>query len=105
MSVVIPERSLQQRMEALARGNRIRIGRADIKREIRSRRLTVLGVLEAPPEFSLGMKVLDLLLASPGVGPVRASRLLQRLQISPVTTVGGLTERQRLELAMAWSRS
>jgi hypothetical protein len=98
MSITIPERSHQQRMDALELANRIRIGCADLKREIRAGRLTVRGVLLAPPEYAAHMKILDLLLAAPGVGPVKAMRTLRHAGISPVKTVGGLTERQCLEL-------
>ncbi|MCA1680473.1 MAG: hypothetical protein LC777_16740 [Actinobacteria bacterium] len=44
-------------------------------------------------------KVADLLLAVPKHGPVKVNKLLSRCQIAPTKTVGGLSQRQREELA------
>jgi hypothetical protein len=43
-------------------------------------------------------KVIDLLLAVPKCGRVKANRILERCRISPARTVNGLTPRQRKEL-------
>jgi hypothetical protein len=44
-------------------------------------------------------KVADLLLALPKYGPVKVNKLLGRCRIAPAKTIGGLTSRQRDELA------
>jgi hypothetical protein len=94
----IPDRSLQQRMEALARGNDVRFRRAVMKRDVRAGRVSALEVLAAPPAFTLTMKVVDLLLCVPKVGRVKAAKVLHHGRVSPSKTLGGMSERQRLEL-------
>jgi hypothetical protein len=93
-----PERSQQQRMEALRRANDIRSERARIKDRLRNGELTITDVLVEPPGCIYTAKVLDLLLAVPKYGRVKANRLLERCRISPAKTVNGLTPRQRKEL-------
>jgi hypothetical protein len=44
-------------------------------------------------------KVADLLLALPKYGPVKVNKLLSRCRIAPSKTIGGLSQRQRNELA------
>jgi hypothetical protein len=92
------ERSLAQRMQALDRANEIRVRRAALKRDLRAGRTTAVATLIDPPEYLQTAKVLDLLLAVPKVGRVRANRELIRCGISPSKTVAGLSDRQRREL-------
>jgi len=93
-----PERSQQQRMEALRRANDIRSERARLKDRLRSGDLDIAEVLQDPPTCVYTAKVLDLLLAVPKFGRVKANRLLERCRVSPAKTVNGLTPRQRKEL-------
>jgi hypothetical protein len=96
--VVAPERSLQQRLDALERANDVRLYRAQMKRDIKAGKRCPRAVLAAPGELVETMKVVDLLLAMPRVGRVKAHKVLGRARVSPSKTLGGLTERQRLEL-------
>ena len=50
------------------------------------------------PEFAATARVCDLLLAVPGIGPVRATRALARCQIPYQKTAAGLSTRQRVAL-------
>lgn len=93
-----PERSHIQRMEALQRANHIRTQRAQIKRDLKARRTSIDRLLENPPEYLETAKVIELLLAVPKYGRVKANKILQQCRISPSKTVGGLSERQRKEL-------
>lgn len=93
-----PERSQQQRMEALRRANDIRSERARLKERLRTGDLGITDVLSDPPVCVHTAKVLDLLLAVPKYGRVKANRLLERCRVSPAKTVNGLTPRQRKEL-------
>lgn len=100
-TMVVPERSLAQRMSALGKANRNRIRRADTKKAIGRRELSldeVLDLIVDPPEWMEAMKVLPLLLALPKVGRVKANKVLQSCRISPSKTLGGLSDRQREEL-------
>ena len=93
-----PERSLNQRMDALTRANEIRTQRAQLKRDLRGGRVSIATLLLDPPAFLETAKVLDMLLAVPKVGRVKANRALSQCRISPSKTIGGLSERQRTEL-------
>jgi hypothetical protein len=98
LALLIPDRSLNQRMDALAIANDIRGKRARLKRDVKAGRVLVPALIADPPEFIATMKVMDLLLATPRIGSVKAVRVLRDLAISPSKTVGGLSERQRIKL-------
>jgi hypothetical protein len=93
-----PERSLDQRMEALKRANQIRTRRAKLKRELRGGRTSPQALLLSPPEYLLTAKVSDILLAVPKFGQVKVNKILSQCRISPSKTIGGLSPRQRAEL-------
>jgi hypothetical protein len=61
--VAAPERSLEQRMDALRRANRIRSFRAVMKRELKECRLDPVSLLLDPPDELSTMKVFQLQLA------------------------------------------
>lgn len=94
----VPERSTDQRMDALKRANDIRTARARLKRNLRRGRASVVQILADPPEYVLTAKVFDLITASPKYGRAKTSRLFNQARISPSKTVGGLSERQRTAL-------
>ncbi len=93
-----PERSLNQRMDALARANDIRSKRARLKRDLKAGRQSINGLLLDPPEYVETAKVCDMLLAVPKYGRVKVNKILTTCRISPSKTIGGLSERQRAEL-------
>jgi len=93
-----PERSLAQRMDALARANEVRTRRARLKRDLKAGRTQIHGLLLRPPDCLLTAKVVDILLAVPKYGRVKANRIMTQCRISPSKTIGGLSERQRNEL-------
>lgn len=59
---------------------------------------TIQRVLLDPPACMATAKVLDVLMAAPKIGRVKANKILADCRISPSKTVGGLTLRQRREL-------
>jgi hypothetical protein len=93
-----PERSLNQRMDALARANRIRTERARLKRDLKAGRLSIHSLLLEPPEYVETAKVFDMMLAVPKYGRVKVNKILAHCRIAPSKTIGGLSERQRSEL-------
>ena len=99
-----PERSLNQRMDALRRANEIRTERARLKRDLKAGRVRIHGLLLEPPDYLLTAKVFDLLLAVPKYGRVKVNRILTHCRISPSKTIGGLSDRQRNELVSYLSR-
>lgn len=95
----IPARTLEQRLTALAEANRIRTHRANLKRDIRAGRRSFLTALASPEPELKSMKVMELMLAIPKVGGVKVNKVLYRAAVSPSKTLGGLSDRQRLEIA------
>jgi hypothetical protein len=93
-----PERSLDQRMEALKRANDIRSKRAQLKRDLKGNKVNIQTLLMDPPEYVQTAKVIDMLMAVPKYGRVKTNRILNQCRISPSKTIGGLSERQRAEL-------
>ena len=98
--VAAPVRTHEQRLEALRRGNWVRSQRAEFKQELKAGRASVASLMADPPEWAASMKAIDLLVAAPGVGRVKANRTLYRAGVSPTKTLTGLTERQRRALLL-----
>jgi hypothetical protein len=93
-----PERSLNQRMDALKRANDIRTRRARLKRDLKGGRVSIDQLLLDPPAYLGTAKVFDMLLAVPKYGRVKVNKVLNQCRISPSKTIGGLSDRQRTEL-------
>ena len=94
-----PGRSLDQRIDALSRANEVRALRAQLKRDLKAGRVSIGALLLDPPPYLESAKVFDMLLALPKYGRVKATKILHSCRISPSKTFGGLSERQRAELA------
>lgn len=92
-----------QRLDALKIANTVRQERAELKQSLRKGEVSIVELLVTPPEFLLTARLSQILLAAPGYGQVRVSRLLKRCRISPLKTIGTLSERQRQELTQALS--
>lgn len=97
-SAATPERSLDQRMDALKRANDIRTARAKLKKDLKAGKANIHTLLLDPPDYLLTAKVFDMLLAVPKYGRVKTNRILNQCRISPSKTIGGMSERQRAEL-------
>jgi hypothetical protein len=93
-----PERSLDQRMDALTKANEVRSRRAALKADLKRGAASLRDILVAPPDYLLTAKVSDLLMAAPKCGKVKSARIMEQCRISPSKTIGGLSERQRSEL-------
>ena len=99
-----PERSLDQRMDALRRANDVRVRRAQLKKDLKDGRVRIQTILGNPPEYVETAKVIDILMAVPKFGRVKAARFLNTCRISQSKTVGGLSDRQRTELIDLFNR-
>src|SRR6202051_3222385 len=99
-----PLRSLDQRMDALQGADEVRGRRAKLKKDLKDGRVRIQTILAAPPEFVETAKVIDILMAVPKFGRVKAARFLNTCRISQSKTVGGLSERQRTELIDLFNR-
>lgn len=97
----VPERTYVQRITALDEGNRIRTVRAEFKKNVKRGKASVVDVLlaEPSPKDFASMPVVTLMTALPKVGKVKTKKILDKAKVSPSKTVGGMTARQRRELA------
>lgn len=91
------DRTLAQRMDALARATEVRTRRCGMKAEFR-KGADPIPFLADPPGWLKTMKVERFLVALPGVGRVKAGAILRNTQVSTSKTVGGLSPRQRKDL-------
>jgi hypothetical protein len=83
---VIPELTAEQRREAHAKSLAVRQARAQTKRLLAAGSWTLAAVFELRPEAQ-GMKVIDLLMALPGIGMRKSLALLQQAGIPSHNTV------------------
>lgn len=95
---VAPERTLEQRFDALAKAQAIRMARAYLKKDIKAGRKSASQILAAPPEYAENMRVIDLLVAIPKWGRYKAEKAMRWIEVAPCKTVAGITPRQRREL-------
>ncbi len=91
-------------MAALELANEARALRAQLKRDLKARRASFGELLLEPPPFLQTAKVFDMLLALPKVGRVKAAKMMNDCRVSPSKTFGGLSDRQRAELAERLNR-
>ncbi|HLX31857.1 MAG TPA: integration host factor, actinobacterial type [Gaiellaceae bacterium] len=99
-----PLRSLDQRMDALKRANDVRVKRAKLKKDLKEGKVRIEQIIGSPPEYVSTAKVIDILMAVPKFGRVKAARFLNTCRISQSKTVGGLSDRQRTELIGLFNR-
>lgn len=90
------------RAEASRAAVAARRARAAVKAEVAAGRRTALDVAETgwrePATAEAGLRVTELLTSIPSIGPLRAQRFLDELEISERKRVGGLGARQRPRL-------
>jgi hypothetical protein len=92
-----------QHMQALARANRVRLARAELKRSIGRGEVDVSAVIQDCPWETESMTLAELLTSQRRWGRTRARKLLQALGLSENKRLGTLTPRQRALLTSALS--
>lgn len=94
--MALPALTDEQRRQALEKAAEARRKRAAIKAELKSGRRSLRDVLNGATDDTVAkMKVASVLEALPGVGKVRARKLMERLDISATRRVRGLGAKQR----------
>ena len=88
-----------QHMQALARANRVRLARAELKRQVAEGELSVAEVVLECPWEAESMTIADLLMSQHRWGRTRCRRFLGAIPMSETKTIGSMTERQRRALA------
>ena len=89
----------QQHLRALREANRVRLARAEMKREIAAGGLAAGDVILSCPWQAHSMSISDLLMSQKRWGRARCRRLLMSIGVPENKQVGTLTERQRVALA------
>src|SRR3954447_2085195 len=85
----------QQHLRALARANRVRLARAELKRQIAAEEISASEVILECPWEAASMSISDLLMCQRRWGRARCRRLLTSLGVPENKQIGTLTERQR----------
>jgi hypothetical protein len=86
-------------MRALAQANRVRLARADLKRQVADGELTVADVILECPWEAESMSISDLLMSQHRWGRTRCRRFLASIPMSETKTIGSMTDRQRNAVA------
>ena len=88
-----------QHMRALAQANRVRLARAELKRQVAEGESTVGDIVLECPWEAESMAIADLLLSQHRWGRTRCRRFLASIPMTETKTVGSMTDRQRRALA------
>ncbi len=101
----LPTLTEEQRKEALAKAAEARRKRAELKGELKSGKRSLKDILETQGDDTVGkMKVSTVLESLPGVGRVRARKLMERLDISESRRMRGLGAKQKENLLTEFAR-
>ncbi len=95
-----PSLTPEQRQAALAKAAEARRARAEIKERLKMGSITLAELLDQAESDDMvaGIKVLAVLESLPGVGKVKARRLMEEIGISETRRVRGLGPQQRQAL-------
>jgi hypothetical protein len=88
-----------QHMRALAQANRVRLARAELKRQVAEGEVTVEDVVLDCPWEAESMAIADLLMSQHRWGRTRCRRFLASIPLSETKTIASMTDRQRRALA------
>jgi len=88
-----------QQLRALGKANRVRLARAELKRQVASGEVTAEQVVLECPWEAASMEIGDLLRSQRRWGAARCRRLLVSVGLPEHKQVGTLTDRQRKLLA------
>lgn len=92
----LPVLTEEQRRQALEKAAEARRKRAELKGQLKSQKLTLKDLLSRQDDDTVGkMKVSTVLESLPGVGKVRARKIMEKLDISATRRVRGLGAKQR----------
>jgi hypothetical protein len=101
----LPTLTPEQREQALAKAAEARKLRAELKGQLKSEKVSLRDVLTRQGDEVVGkMKVSSVLESLPGVGKVRARRIMERLDISATRRVRGLGNKQKESLLTEFSK-
>jgi hypothetical protein len=88
-----------QHLRALAQANRVRLARAELKRQVAEGETSVADVVLTCPWEAESMAISDLLMSQHRWGRTRSRRFLASIPMSETKTIGTMTDRQRRAMA------
>jgi len=91
----------QQHLQALEHANRVRLARAEMKRQVAEGDLSAADIVLSCPWPARSMPISTLLTSQKRWGSARCRRILVSIGVAENKPVGALTERQRNALAAA----
>jgi hypothetical protein len=92
----LPTLTPEQRQQALEKAAEARRKRAELKSQLKSGNMSLATVLTKDSDDTVGkMKVSSVLESMPGVGKVRARKIMEKLDISASRRVRGLGSKQK----------
>lgn len=101
----LPILSPEDRARALEKAAEARRKRAEIKAELKSGKRSLKDLLAKTADDTVGkMKVSTVLESLPGVGKVRATKIMEKLDISASRRVRGLGAKQREALLAEFAK-
>src|SRR5512132_2181558 len=100
----LPTLTPEQRQQALEKAAEARRKRAELKAQLKSGNMSLATVLAKDSDETVGkMKVSSVLESMPGVGKVRARKIMEKLDISSSRRVRGLGSKQKDALLAEFS--
>jgi hypothetical protein len=100
-----PPLSEEQRRQALQKAGIARRKRAELKEQLKSGRTSLKELVDQTGDEIVGkMKVSTVLESLPGVGRVRARKIMERLDISETRRMRGLGQKQKQNLLSEFAR-
>ena len=101
-----PALTAEQRQAALAKAAQVRRERAEVKDQLKMGSMTLAELLKkADTDETVGkMKVISVLESLPGLGKVKARRLMDTVGISESRRIQGLGAKQRADLLKETAR-
>ncbi|WP_040808447.1 integration host factor, actinobacterial type [Nocardia concava] len=101
--MALPTMTPEQRSEALAKAAAVRKARSEMIAEVKKGSLSLSELLKRADKEDLvkKTKVAAVIKALPGIGPVKAAKLMDEAEIPADRRIGGLGSRQRAALLEA----
>jgi hypothetical protein len=103
MGEIVSADAGQQHLRALERANRVRLARAELKRQVSGEEISASQVILDCPWEAASMSISDLLMCQRRWGRARCRRLLVSLGVPENKQIGTLTQRQRAALSAVLS--
>lgn len=97
--MALPQLTDEQRAAALVKAAEARKARAAVKQRLKNGTLSLKEILELQDDPTVAkMRVVQVLESLPGVGKVRARKLMEEVDISITRRVKGLGDKQKVTL-------